>query len=96
MHELQSCTCSQSIGVSVEGMPQRLSDSKPGRSGMLHKRTNEWIGLREEKGVYVFDGLVYPAVTAGRKRPESVSLTPYEHNVDVALVDFPRQENRHP
>ena len=72
-----------------------ILDSKPGRSGMLHKRTNEWIGLREEKGVYVFDGWVSPAVTAGRKRSESVSLTPYEHNVDVALVDFPRQEN-HP
>ena len=24
LHELQSCTCSQSIGVSVEGIPQRL------------------------------------------------------------------------
>ena len=72
-----------------------ILDSKPGRSGMLHKRTNEWIGLREEKGVYVFYGWVSPAVTAGRKRPESVSLTPYEHDVDVALVDFPRQEN-HP
>ena len=67
-----------------------ILDSKPGRSGMLHKRTNEWIGLREEKGVYVFDG---PAVTAGRKRPESVSLTPYEHNVDVAPVDFLWQDN---
>ena len=72
---------------------QIILDSKPGRSGILHKRTNEWIGLREEKGVYVFDGWVSPAVTAGRKRPESVSLTPYEHNVDVALVDFRRQEN---
>ena len=62
---------------------------------MLHKRT--WIGLREEKGVYVFDGWVSPAVTAGRKRSESVSLTPYEHDVDVDVVpvDFPRQEN-HP
>ena len=30
-----------------------------------------------------------------RKRSKVVSLTPYEHNVDVALVDFPRQEN-HP
>ena len=28
---------------------QIILDSKPGRSGMLHKRTNEWIGLREEK-----------------------------------------------
>ena len=72
-----------------------ILDSKPGRSGMLHKRTNEWIGLREEKGVYVFDGWVSLAMTAGRKRPESVSLTPYEHNVDVAPVDFPRQVN-HP
>ena len=72
-----------------------ILDSMPGRSGMLHKRTNEWIGLREEKGVYVFDGWVSLAVTAGRKRPESVSLTPYEHIVDVASVDFPRQEN-HP
>ena len=71
-------------------MPQIILDSKPGRSGMLHKRTNEWIGLREEKAVYVFDGWVPLAVTAGRKRPEFVSLTPYEHNVDVAPVDFPR------
>ena len=72
-----------------------ILDSKPGRSGMLHKRTNEWVGLREGKGVYVFDGWVSLAVTAGRKGPESVSLTLYEHNVDVASVDFPRQEN-HP
>ena len=70
-----------------------ILDSKPGRSGMLHKRTKEWIGLREEKGVYVFDGWVSPAVTAGRNRSESVSLTPYEHNVDVAPVDFPRPLN---
>ena len=90
MHELQSCTCSQSIGVSVEGMPQGS-----GQSGMLHKHRNESIRLREEKGVFVFDGWVSPAMTVGRKRSESVSLTPYEHNVDVALVDFPRQEN-HP
>ena len=33
-------------------------------------------------------------MTAGRKRSEAVSLTPYEHNVDVAPVDFSRQENR--
>ena len=72
-----------------------ILDSEPGQSGMLHKHTNEWIGLREEKGVYVFDGWVSPAMTAGRKRSEAVSLTPYEHNVDVAPVDFPRQEN-HP
>ena len=51
--------------------------------------------LGEEKGVYVLDGWVFPGMTAGRKSPESVSLTPYEHNVDVALVDFCRQEN-HP
>ena len=64
---------------------------------MLHKNTNEWIGLREEKGVYVFDGRVSPVMTAGRKRSESVSLTPYEHNVDAATspVGFLRQEN-HP
>ena len=31
-------------------------DSELGQSGMLHKHTNEWIGLLEEKGVYVFDG----------------------------------------
>ena len=28
--------------------------------------------------------------TAGRKRSEVVSLTPYEHNVDVTPVDFPQ------
>ena len=74
-----------------------ILDSEPGQSGMLHKHTNEWIGLREEKSVFVFDGWVSPAMTAGRKRSEAVSLTPYEHNVDGAtsLVDFPRQEN-HP
>ena len=72
-----------------------ILDSKPGQSGMLHKHTNEWIGLREEKGVYVFDGWVSPAMTAGRKRSEVVNSTPYEHNVDMAPVDFPRQEN-HP
>ena len=30
-----------------------ILDSEPGQSGMLHKHTNEWIGLREEKSVYV-------------------------------------------
>ena len=64
-----------------------ILDSEPGQCGMLHKQTNEWIGLREEKGVYVFD--------SGRKRSEVASLTPYEHNVDMTPVDFPRQEN-HP
>ena len=72
-----------------------ILDSEPGQSGMLHKHTNEWIGLREEKGVYFFDDMVSPAMTAWRKRSEAVSLTPYERNVDVAPVDFPRQEN-HP
>ena len=32
-------------------------------------------------------------MTVGRKRSESVSLTPYEHNVDVAPVDFPRESS---
>ena len=72
-----------------------ILDSEPRQSGMLHKHTNEWIGLREEKGVCVFDGWVSPAMADGRKRSEVVSLTPYEHNVDVAPLDFPRQEN-HP
>ena len=51
--------------------------------------------MREEKGVYVFDGWVSPSATVGRKRSETVSLTPYEHNVDGAtsFVDVPRQEN---
>ena len=35
-------------------------DCELGQSGMLHKHTNEWIGLREEKGVYVFDGWISP------------------------------------
>ena len=69
--------------------------SEPGQSGMLHKHTNEWIRLREEKGVYVFDVWISPAMTAGRKMSKVLSLTPYEHNVDVAPVDLPRQEN-HP
>ena len=34
-------------------------------------------------------------MTAGRKRSEVVSLTPYEHNVDMTPVDFHGQEN-HP
>ena len=32
-----------------------ILDSKSGRSDILHKRTNKWIDLRDEKGVYVFD-----------------------------------------
>ena len=55
-----------------------ILDSEPGQSGMLHKHTNEWIGLRAEKGVYVFDGWVSSAMTAGRKRSETVSLTTCE------------------
>ena len=62
---------------------------------MLHKHTNEWIGLREETGVYVFAGWISPATTAGRKRSKVLSLTPCEHNVDVALVVFRWQES-HP
>ena len=72
-----------------------ILDSEPGQSGMLHKHTNEWIGLREEKGDYVFDRWISPAMTAGRKRSDVVSWTLYEHNVDMTPVDFPRQEN-HP
>ena len=71
-----------------------ILDSEPGQSGMLHKHTNEWVGLREEKGVHVFDSWISLAMTAGRKRSEVVSLTPYEHNVDMTPVYFPRQENR--
>ena len=70
-------------------------DSELGQSGMLHIYTNEWIGSREEKGVHVFDGWISPTTTVGRKRSKVVSLTPFEHNIDVAPVDFPRQEN-HP
>ena len=72
-----------------------ILDSEPGQSGMLHKHTNEWIGLREEKGVCVFDSWMSLVMTAGRKRSEVVSKTPCEHNVDMTPVDFPRQEN-HP
>ena len=67
-----------------------ILDSEPGQSGMLHKHTNEWIGLREEKKVSTFSTVT----TAGRKRSEVASLTPYEHNVDMTPVDFPRQKNR--
>ena len=45
-----------------------ILDSEPGQRGMLQKHTNEWIGLRDEKGVYVFDSWVSPATTPGRKR----------------------------
>ena len=61
----------------------------------LHKHTGEWNGVHEEKGVYVFDGWMSPAMTAGRKRSKVCSLTPYEHNVGVATVGFPREES-HP
>ena len=60
-----------------------ILDSEPGQSCMLHKHANEWIGLREDKGVYVFDSWISPAMTVGRKRSEVVSLTPCEHNVDM-------------
>ena len=80
--------------VRHEGNPF-IVDSELGQSGMLHKYTNEWIGLREEKGVHVFDGWISPTTTIVRMRSKVLSLTPYEHNVDVAPVDFPRQEN-HP
>ena len=42
-----------------------ILDSELGQSGMLHKHTNEWIGLREETGVCAFDGWVSPAMSAG-------------------------------
>ena len=47
-----------------------ILDSEPGQSGMLHKHTNEWIGLREEGVVYGFDGWISSAATAGRKRSD--------------------------
>ena len=72
-----------------------ILDSEPGQSGMLHKHTNEWNGLREEKGVYVFDSWISLVMAPGRKRSEVVSMTPCERNVDMTPVDFPRQEN-HP
>ena len=72
-----------------------ILDSEPGQGGMLHKHTNEWIRLREDKGVYVFDSWISPAMTGGRKRSVVVSLTPCKHNVDVTLVDFHKQQN-HP
>ena len=73
-----------------------IVDSEPGQSGTLHKHTKAWIGLREEERCnYVFDSWISPAMTAGRKKSEVVSLTPYEHNVDMTPVDFSRQEN-HP
>ena len=69
-----------------------ILDSELGQSGMPRKRAKKSIGLREEKGVYVFDGWISPATTAGRKRLKVLSVTPYEHNVDVAPVDVPGQE----
>ena len=98
LHEFQSVNCHHAL-VSASEVCRAgyriILDSEPGQSGTLHKHTNEWIGLREEKDVYVFDSWISPATTAGRKRSEVVSLTPNEHNVDVTHVDFPRQEN-HP
>ena len=69
--------------VCHEGCRLFLS-TKPGRSDMLHKCTNEWIGLREEKGVYVFDG------------SDSLAVTWEENGIcQLHLLDFPRREN-HP
>ena len=48
-----------------------------------------------KKKVSTFDGWISPATTAGRNRSTVLCLTPYEHNVDLAPVDFLRQEN-HP
>ena len=51
-----------------------IMDSEPGQSGMLHKHTNEWIGLREEEAVLVFDGWISLATTAGRDRSKVLSF----------------------
>ena len=65
-----------------------ILDSEPGQSGVLHKHTGERIDLREENGVYVFDGWISPAATAGRKRTEGLSIAPYERDADMALTVF--------
>ena len=65
-----------------------ILNSELGQSGMLHKHTGEWIRLREERGVYIFDGWISAAKTAGRKISKLLSLTRYEHDVDVAQVNF--------
>ena len=70
-------------------------DSNPGQSGMPHKNTGEWIGLREEKGGYVLEGWISLAMTAGRKKSVYLSLTRHERYVDAAPVIFSRQES-HP
>ena len=72
-----------------------ILDSEPGQRGMLHKHTNEWTGLREEKRCLRFRWLDFSGTDSREEKSEVVSLTPCEHNVDVAPVDFPRQEN-HP
>ena len=59
LHEFQSGTCSQ-----------RILDSELGQSGMLHKHANEWIGLREEKGVYVFRRLDFSGNDSWEKEVE--------------------------
>ena len=64
-----------------------ILDSELGQSGMLHKHTNEWIGLREAKRCLRFRQLDFSGNDSWAKE--------YEHNVDVTPVDFPRQEN-HP
>ena len=45
---------------------------------MLHKRTNDWVGLREEKGVYVFDGWISPADHV-HKKGKSIPNSRDEH-----------------
>ena len=55
---------------------------------MLHKHTGERSGLHEEKGVYVFNGWISRAMTAGTKRSKVLSLTPVEHGVDGGSCGF--------
>ena len=65
-----------------------ILDSEPIQSGMLHKHTGESIGLRDARGVYVFDGWLSVAATAGRKRTKDLSMAPYESEADAAPAGF--------
>ena len=50
---------------------------------MLHKHTNEWSGLPEEKGVDVFDGWISPAATTDQHVQKKGKSTPNSRDEHV-------------